>query len=273
MVTLADNVVSRPRARGADGARRSGSAAAVRRPDGEVTNVGSLERVASVAGGAALAFYGAKRNDLGGALLALLGAGLLQRGATGHCNVYEGLGIDTSSEGGATLVQQHGRNAVLDASKAIRVEHSVTIAKPADELYRYWRNFENLPRIMNHLESVTVLDSTRSRWKAKAPAGASVEWEAVVHNEIPNQLIAWKSVDEATVPNAGSVHFTESAGGRGTEVKVVLEYQPPAGKLGQMVAKLFGEEPEQQVREDLRRFKTVMETGEALTTDGQPRGD
>ena len=271
MVTLAENVVTRAPVRGADGAGARPSSPSRPASPADAVNVGTIERVASVAGGAALALYGAKRKDLGGALLALLGAALVQRGATGHCAMYEGLGLDTSSEGGVALVQQHGPNAVLDASKAVRVERTVTIAMEPDELYRFWRNFENLPRIMEHLESVTVLDSTRSRWKAKAPAGASVEWEAVIHNEIPNELIAWKSVDEATVPNAGSVHFTAAPGGRGTEVKVVLEYQPPAGKLGQIVARLFGEAPEQQVREDLRRFKSMMESGEVPTTEGQPR--
>jgi uncharacterized membrane protein len=237
------------------------------------SNVNQAERVVSAVAGGALALIGAKRRDLPGALIAMLGVGLLQRGVTGHCQVYQALGMDTASGGGAPrLVQQHGDAAVLDASKAIKVEHSVTVNRPADELYRFWRNFENLPRIMGHLESVTVMDEKRSHWKAKAPAGQSVEWDAEVHNEIAGELIAWRSVHEATVPNAGSVHFTPAPGGRGTEVRVVLEYQPPAGRLGAMVAKLFGEEPDVQVREDLRRFKASMETGEATTTTGQPSG-
>ena len=273
MVILADNVAAAPRARGANGARYHDVPVSPRPGLAEQPNVGSIERAASLVGGGLLAFYGTKRKDLGGALLALVGAALVQRGATGHCPVYEGLGIDTTSEGGLGLTKQHGEAAVLDASQAIKVERAVTIQQPAADLYRFWRNFENLPRIMHHLESVTVLDGTRSRWKAKAPAGTSVEWDAVIHNEIPNQLIAWKSVDEATVPNAGSVHFNELPGGRGTEVKVILEYDAPAGKLGRAVAKLLGEEPDQQVREDLRRFKAVMESGEAPTTEGQPRCD
>jgi uncharacterized membrane protein len=263
MVTLADNSAALRREPAAD---VSDVAA------GPGLNVGSLERVASIVGGSALAIYGVRRKDAPGAVLALLGAALLHRGATGHCFVYEGLGVSTADDGAIQLRQQHGEAAVLDASKAIRVEHAVTIDLPAAELYRFWRNFENLPRIMRHLESVTVLDATRSRWKAKAPAGTSVEWDAVVHNEIPNQLIAWKSVDEAHIPNAGSVHFSDAPGGRGTEVRVVLEYQPPGGKVGQLVARLLGEEPDRQVREDLRGFKAVMETGEVPTTEGQPRG-
>jgi uncharacterized membrane protein len=227
------------------------------------TNVNQTERLVSAIGGGLLAVYGARKKSAGGALLALAGAALVKRGVSGHCEVYGALGMSTA-EGvsGGLLEKKHGRAAVLDASKAIKVERSVTIDMPAEELYRFWRNFENLPRIMDHLESVTVLDGKRSHWKAKAPAGQSVEWDAEIIHEEPNRLISWRSVHEATVPNAGSVHFDESTGGRGTTVRVVLEYQPPAGRIGQLVAKLFGEEPETQVREDLRRFKAMMEAGE-----------
>ena len=267
MVTVADDVLAAPRPRGGTAARQRDGAGDAGR---DATNVGSIERAASLISGGAIFLYGVRRRGIGGTVLALAGAALVRRGASGHCPVYQQLGVGTSSDGGIELRKQHGPAAVLDASKAIKVERAVTIALPAADLYRFWRNFENLPRIMNHLESVTVLDATRSHWKVKAPAGTTVEWEAVVHHEIPNELIAWKSVDEATVPNAGSVHFREAPGGRGTEVKVVLEYQPPAGKVGRLVAKLFGEEPDRQVRDDLRRFKAVMESGEAPTTDGQP---
>ena len=232
-------------------------------------NVNGAERVLSVVGGTALAVYGARRRDWLGNLFALLGAGLVQRGATGHCAVYEAMGVDTAADEPG-LVRQHGPAATVDAKKAVKVERSTTIDVPAPELYRFWRNFENLPRIMSHLESVTVTSSTQSRWKAKAPAGTTVEWDAEINNEIPDQLIAWKSVHAASVPNAGSVHFTPATGGRGTVVRVVLEYEPPAGKLGTVVARLFGEEPDLQVREDLRRFKSIMEAGEMPTGDGQP---
>jgi uncharacterized membrane protein len=222
-------------------------------------NVGQMERVASVVGGAALVTAGARRRDLGGAMLAIVGGMLLHRGATGRCMVYDAMGVNTAGQDDANwLVQKHGPAAVLDASQAIKVEHSVTIAAAPEELYRYWRNFENLPRIMRHLERVTVLDDARSRWTAKAPAGQTVEWDAIINNEIENQLIAWKSVDDATVPNAGSVHFKLAPGGE-TEVKVVIEYQPPAGRLGALVARLFGEEPGVQIRDDLQRFKATVE--------------
>ncbi|HET7458393.1 MAG TPA: SRPBCC family protein [Gemmatimonadaceae bacterium] len=276
MVTLAENTPAiRRRTQGdaGHGAARSPSGGTRMGRAARGTNVAGGERLVSVLGGAALTVYGARRKDLPGAVLALLGGALVRRGATGHCDVYDALGVSTADHGGAIgLEKQHGESAVLDASKAIKVERTVTVGRPADELYRFWRSFENLPRVMDHLESVTVIDDRRSHWKAKAPAGTSVEWDAEIHNEVPNELIAWRSVDEATVPNAGSVHFREAPGGRGTEVKVVLEYQPPAGRIGALIAKLFGEEPDVQVREDLRRFKAMMETGEAATTEGQPRG-
>ncbi|MBA2635101.1 MAG: DUF2892 domain-containing protein [Sphingomonas sp.] len=221
------------------------------------------ERTASAIGGGLLALYGIRQRNATGALLALVGGALVQRGVTGHCQMYGALGMSTAEDNeGGLLERKHGPAAVLDASKAIKVERAVTIEMPAEELYRFWRNFENLPRIMAHLESVTVRDGKRSHWKAKAPAGQSVEWDAEIIREEPNRLIGWRSIDEATVPNAGSVHFDKATGGRGTTVRVVLEYQPPAGRLGQLVAKLFGEEPDVQVREDLRRFKAMMEAGE-----------
>ena len=239
--------------------------------DDDGVNVNRLERVASVLGGGALALYGARRKDVTGVLLGVLGGVLVQRGASGHCPLYSALGATSAGDGEKLLdgedarpKQQHGRAAVLDASKAERIEHSVTIAREPAELFAFWRNFENLPRIMGHLESVTVLDAKRSHWKAKAPAGMTVEWDAVVHHEIPNELIAWKSAEDASVPNAGSVHFRSAPGGRGTELRVILEYEPPAGKVGVAIAKLFGEEPDVQVREDLRRFKHTMETGEIV---------
>jgi uncharacterized membrane protein len=236
-------------------------------------NISEAERWVSLIGGSLLALYGLRRRDVPGVAVAAVGAALVHRGTTGHCMVYGALGIDTAhGSGGQYLEQKHGPAAVLDASKAVKVERSVTIDHPPADLYRFWRNFENLPAIMRHLESVTVLDEGRSRWRAKAPAGQSVEWEAEIINEIPGELIAWKSVHDATVPNAGSVHFRPAPGGRGTELKVVLEYQPPAGKLGSMVAKLFGEEPDKQVREDLRRFKQMVEAGEVPSTQGQPSG-
>lgn len=154
----------------------------------------------------------------------------------------------------------------------IGVRQTITVNKPADELYRFWRNLENLPRFMAHLESVVAITPDRSRWKAKAPAGTSVEWDAEIVEDRPNKLLAWRSLEGADVDNTGSVRFVPAPGGRGTEVRVVLHYDPPGGRLGAAFASLFGEAPEQQIHDDLRLFKQVMETGEVVLSDSSGEG-
>ena len=161
----------------------------------------------------------------------------------------------------------NGETAERRQSRAIRVKKSITINGSPEEAYRFWRDFENLPRFMAHLESVRVLDDRRSYWKAKAPLGATVEWMAEIIEDRPNELIAWRSTEEADVPNFGQVRFSPAPGGRGTEIHVELQYDPPGGIIGATVAKLFGEEPSQQVDGDLRRFKQVLEVGEVVHSD------
>jgi len=158
----------------------------------------------------------------------------------------------------------------LGGASGIHVEEAVTVNRSLPDVFRFWRNFENLPTFMQHLESVAEREGGITHWVAKGPAGTRVEWDARIINEIDNKLIGWQSLDGSTVSTAGSVNFRESP--RGTEVRVHLQYNPPAGRLGAAVAWLFGEEPNLQVREDLRRFKQLIETGEIPTTDGQPRG-
>ncbi|HEX3560586.1 MAG TPA: SRPBCC family protein [Pyrinomonadaceae bacterium] len=235
---------------------------------GVSVNVGEVERWASAIGGGALALYGLTRGSLGGIALALVGGALVQRGVTGHCNLYDAIGYN-SAEGDSL---RNSENVSVPAGRGIKVEKSVTINRPPGELYSFWRNFENLPRFMNHLESVRVTSEGRSHWVAKAPAGRSVEWDAEIYNEKEGEMIAWRTLENADVDSAGSVHFEQAAGGRGTLVRVVLKYDPPGGKLGALVARLFGENPEQQITEDLGRFKQLMETGEVATTEGQPSG-
>ena len=227
-------------------------------------NVGTPERTISVAAGSLLALLGLGRGGAPGLLIAAVGGGLIYRGASGHCPLYKAIDMDTAREGARPEDYfNHG----------IHVEQSYLINKSPQELYGQWRNFENLPKIMTHLESVTVIDEKRSHWVAKAPAiaGGKVEWDAEIINDEPHSLIAWRSTGSADVDNAGSVRFVDR-GDRGTEVHVVIDYIPPAGRLGKWVARLFGEEPQQQIKEDLRIFKRVMETGENPTTEGQPRG-
>jgi uncharacterized membrane protein len=219
-------------------------------------NVGTIERWGSAIGGAALAAYGLKHRSLGGAALALLGGGLVYRGIKGYCPCYQVLDIDTSREG--------------EATQLIEVEKAITIDKSPAELYRFWRHFENLPRFMAHLKSVQRLDHRRLHWAARAPLGLTAEWDAEITEERDNELIAWRSLEGSHIPNQGWVRFRRAPGGRGTEVHITLAYRPPMGKLGATVAKLFGEEPKQQLDEDLRRFKCLMETGEIPTIEGQP---
>lgn len=229
-------------------------------------NVGQTERWASALVGGGLAIFGLTRRTWGGVVLALVGGSLIYRGSTGHCHMYDALGVNTAgTESDNPLVS-------VPANRGIKVEKSVTINKSPAELYSFWKNFENLPRFMNHLESVKTTSEGRSHWVAKAPAGRTVEWDAEIYNEKENELIAWRSLEGADVDNAGSVRFEAAPGGHGTVVKVTLKYDPPGGIIGATIAKLFGEEPSQQIEEDLRRFKQVMEAGETATIEGQPSG-
>lgn len=155
---------------------------------------------------------------------------------------------------------------------ALQLRRTVTVRKPTDEVYRYWRHLENLPDFMTHLESVESRGDGRSHWVAKAPAGTTVEWDAEITEESPGELIAWRSLKGTKVDNSGVVRFAPAPGDRGTEITVELRYDPPGGRLGAAVAKLFGEAPEQQLADDLRRLKQVLETGEVVRSDALPDG-
>jgi uncharacterized membrane protein len=231
------------------------------RPAKRRVNVGPGERKASVAAGVAmLAYLLSRRPDIKVGLPMGLEAGyMLYRGATGHCMIYQMMEIDRADDG----------------PQGITVQRTVTISKPRDELFRIWRNFENLPRFMKHLERVDVDEAgggQRSHWVAKAPLGRQVEWDSEIIAEAENEHIAWKSLPGSLVESIGSVQFSDAPGGRGTIVSVSMQYHPPAGSMGAAVAKLLGEEPDMQVRESLRNFKQVMETGEIASVDGQSSG-
>jgi uncharacterized membrane protein len=225
------------------------------------TNVAEVERWASALGGAALAAYGIKQikdRSVAGAMLAAAGGTLIYRGATGHCPMYAAAGINTAGDHSDTRVQ-------LSGARGVNIDEVVTIDRAADELYRFWREFARLSSFMQNLVSVEELDARRSHWTAKGPAGRTVEWNAEIINEIPNELIGWRTLDGSDVVSAGSVTFKPAASGRGTDVRVRLQYNPPGGKLGSAVAWLFGREPSQTIQEDLCRFKQLMERG---TPDG-----
>jgi uncharacterized membrane protein len=212
-----------------------------------------VERWASLIGGGAMVLMGLRQGSLRGALTALAGGGLIYQSATKQSTIQQA-------------------QEAIGINQPIKVEKTVTINKSAEELYRFWHNFENLPTFMKHLQSVKVYNEKRSHWIANAPLGNSVEWDADILEDRENEFISWASVEGADVDNSGFVRFKKAPGDRGTEVKVVLEYNPPGGALAATVAKLFGEEPEQQIGDELRRFKMLMETGEIATTEGQPSG-
>lgn len=220
-------------------------------------NIGAAERLLSaVVGGALIAWSLSKRRAP--ALLVPVGGGLLARAVTGHSLVYSWLGVDTAQEPYvSTLGSVH-------SGKGIRVDRSVTIDRPIEEIYAFWRDFENLPRILEHLESVIDVGDGRSHWIAKGPAGVHVEWDAELLNEEAPVRIAWRSLPNAHVHHAGSVHFRPAPSGRGTEVRVILSYEPPGGKVGASVARLLGTTPGRQIHKDLQNLKHLLESGTAL---------
>ena len=149
---------------------------------------------------------------------------------------------------------------------------AITVSRPPDEVYAFWRDFTNLPRFMQHLESVETKDDRHSHWRAKGPAGSSLEWDAVVTEDVPSSVIAWKSEGSTPVANAGMVEFNEAPAAQGTEIVVSLVVDVPAGTAGQLAAKLLGEDPGQQVRDDLRHVKQILETGQIVYSEANPAG-
>jgi uncharacterized membrane protein len=218
-------------------------------------NISEFERWASIAGGTALALYGVSRRRPSGWVLAGLGAWLVQRGISRHCYTYDLLGISTAGSSEDT-------RQALGGTAGVHVEESVTINRPAAELYRFWRNLENLPRFMSHLESVERVTDTLSRWRAPGPAGTHVEWNAEIINEVPNRVIGWRSIEGSDVVSAGSVNFEKT--GRGTRVRVRMQYSPPGGKAGDALARLLGRDAATDIRTDLRRFRQLVESGELV---------
>lgn len=201
----------------------------------------------AVLGGGLIAGYGLSRGSFSGLLVALGGGGLAYYGLTGDVPMP--------------------RSGAPDGEKSQRVATSVTINRPPADIYDEWRDVTNLPRIMSHLVSVSHTGDGLTHWVAKAPMGRTVEWNAEVIHDRESRVIAWRSVGDADIPNVGSVRFDDAPGGRGTEVKVTLEYSPPAGSLGVSIAKLLGEEPGMQIADDLRRFKQHVEFGSTFDED------
>jgi len=214
-------------------------------------NVGELERYGSIVGGAALFAAGLSRRNIPGLLLAGLGGLFILRGMGGHCRMYDSMGVSTADA--------RRRSGVPDQTGQ-KIEKTVTIARPAEELYRFWRNLENLPEFMEHIESVRVVDDRLSHWTVRGPGGHRLEWDAEIVNEHPGEMISWQTLPGADVQSAGTVRFTPAGDGRGTVLRVVLEFRPPGGSLGARVARLFGKDPAGQLDHDLKRLKQIIES-------------
>jgi uncharacterized membrane protein len=218
----------------------------------QVANVGQTERWASTIAGGSLIAYGLRHRSWSGAGIAALGGVLAYRGITGHCDLYEAFGIHGYRE-------RRWRNAAAPRELSIRATGAITINRPRSDVYRFWRNLENLPKFMRHLVSVKEIDNKHSHWVAKAPGRGTVEWTAEIINEAENELIAWRWLT-GDIRHAGSVHFVPSVDQLATELRIELQYNPPGGVFGVWFAKLLGREPSTQIDEDLRRLKQLMET-------------
>lgn len=220
-------------------------------------NVGETERLASAIGGGLLALLGLSRRSLGGFALAGLGGVLLYRGTTGHCPVFEQFGVSTAEP---------------KAPEPVEIVEAITVNVARSTAYDYWRRLENLPRFMHHLRRVEDLGGGRSRWTARGPGPLpDLTWEAEVVEERPGERLVWRSLPGADVSNAGHVTFSDAPHGE-TEVHARIAYRPPAGAVGAGLARWLDPVLGQMVKEDIRRFQHVIETGEVPTTEGQPSG-
>jgi uncharacterized membrane protein len=227
-------------------------------------NVGEAERWASAIAGTLLVTQGLRRPSFVNLALSLAGGALIYRGLTGHCEAYQSLHIDTAGK--------HRSSDSDHIQKGILIRQSLTINRSPAELYAFWHDVKNAPRFMVNIESVESVGEKRSIWVASGPFGPKLTWESEVIVDQPDRLIAWKSLPGSDINQAGSVRFEPATGGRGTVVTVEQNIEPPGGILGQVAARLFAKAPEFQVRESLRHFKQLMETGEIPTTEGQSSG-
>ena len=225
-------------------------------------NIGETQRLISAVAGVGLIFEGWRRRSLAGGALASAGIGLLYRAASGYCPALGAIGIDMRA---AHDTSRLGRRKV-PSEYATKIRQSVEINRPPNELYRFWRTLDNLPRIMSHLESVQVLTDRFSHWSVKTMTGMpTIEWDAEIINDVENERIGWRSLNDADVNQAGSVEFEPMDEGRRTRLIVTLQYAPIAGRLGTAVAKFVGQDPDFKIQEDLQRFKESMEAGKVVS--------
>jgi uncharacterized membrane protein len=234
-----------------------------RRPAKAQPNVGQKERALSAVAGGAILMGGLATRRLG-LVSTAIGASLLYRGISGNCLAYRALGIDRSGRSQPEVG--------VAAKQGVHFDRSITIARPVADVFAYWRQLDNLPRLIDHLTSVTVIEGKRSHWIAQGPLGEAVEWDAEIFNERPDELIAWRSLPGSELDTAGSMHFQSLPHDRGTAVRLELKYDPPAGVFGAHVADWLGQDVEEELFEGLRRMKRLLETGETPRTEGQPQG-
>lgn len=221
------------------------------------SDIREFERWASLAAATAMMAYGFTRRTGPGVAMAVAAAPLAYRGVVGKWPFENGYTDDTRT--------------ALSGNGGIHVRESIRLERPVGEVYAFWRQLENLPRVLTHLEHVEELGNGRSHWVARGPADLSVEWDAEIINEVENKVIGWRSLPESDVVSAGSVTFKPVRGGRATELSVHLQYSPPAGRVGALLATIFGREPRQTIREDLRRLKQVFDAGDIPRTGtGEP---
>lgn len=219
-----------------------------------------IERWVTLATAGALMAYGFSRRNVPGMCLAVAAAPLVFKGVSGSWPLLNGV-LST----GDTRV-------ALSADRGIHVRESIRLEQPIAEVYRFWRSLENLPRFMTHLRCVTDLGNGRSHWEANGPADVKVEWDAEIINDVGNSVIGWKSLPGSDVVTAGSVNFSTVRAGRSTQVSVHLQYSPPAGRAGALLASIFGRNPASMIREDLRRLKQLLEAGEVARADADAPG-
>ncbi len=231
-----------------------------------LVNVGQIERIVSIAGGSVLAIYGMVRRNATGVGLALVGGELIRRGTTGHCYLYQLLDLNTNDESPSTV-------ASLPNNKGVRIQRSMTILRPAHELYAFWRDVENSPLYMHNIETVKATDANSSHWIAKVPVGkVPIEWNSEITEDVQDSLIAWRIEGQSLLGSGGQVRFAKAADDKGTIVTLEMEFPVFGGTFGAEVGKILGHLPEQEVRENLRQFKQLMESGEIPTLAEQPVG-
>jgi uncharacterized membrane protein len=222
-------------------------------------NIGNAERLVSGLIGGWMLSRGLAKHSSSGILLAGTGIALVYRAATGRSRLYRNLHISGSEQGRRS-------SAAIPYQTGLKIEQRIAVAKPAEEVYRFWREPENLPRFMTHVQSVVPAGPKQWHWTAGSLVARALEWDSELINDQPNTLIGWQSLPESPLRHAGSVTFRELGDGRGTEVKLTLEYRPAGGPLGAGIAYLLGQNPRRQIAQDLRRFKELMETGGVATS-------